>query len=167
MEGTVQIRAACRQDVPGILDIFNDAVLHSTGTYEEQPHTLAQRMEWFEQCAAKHYPICVAADADGRVLGWGALSPFCERPGFRHTAVCATYVATTCRRNGIGTRLLEALLVAAKARGVHTILAAVDEDNAASLRLHEKAGFAVAGHFREIGHKDGRWHDVRYLQRMM
>jgi phosphinothricin acetyltransferase len=67
----------------------------------------------------------------------------------------------------VGARLLAPLLGAAEARGLHVILAGVDATNEASLRLHGKFGFERVGHFREVGHKFGRWLDVIYLQRTL
>jgi phosphinothricin acetyltransferase len=40
-------------------------------------------------------------------------------------------------------------------------------DNAASVRLHERAGFALVGTMKEVGHKLGRWVDVRLMQLML
>ena len=101
------------------------------------------------------------------VRGWGSLSPFVERVGFRHTAICSVYVAEAARGHGLGTTLLEALLAEAPRRELHTVLAAVDAANASSLGLHEKLGFSRVGTFQEIGRKADRWHDVVYLQRML
>ena len=40
---TVLVRDATRDDVPAILAIYNDAVLHTTATYDLEPVTLADR----------------------------------------------------------------------------------------------------------------------------
>ena len=157
------IRPATREDLPSIVAIYNEAVQDTTGTYDAEPHTLEQRTVWFEHYEAKEYPILV----EDMVRGWGSLSPFVERPGFRHTAICSVYIAETARGHGLGTALLEALLAEAPKRDLHTVLAAVDAANEPSLRLHEKLGFNPVGTFHEIGRKADRWHDVVYLQRML
>lgn len=160
------IRPATREDLPGIVEIYNEAVRETTGTYDSEPHTVEQRAAWLEQCEAKGFPILVAATGGG-VVAWGALGPFVERAGFRHTGVCAVYVVSAARGQGLGTALIEALIAEAKPRDLHTVLAAVDAANDASLRLHEKLGFMHVGTFREIGRKADCWHDVVYLQRML
>ncbi len=169
MEVNACIRAARREDVPGILAVYNQAALHTLGTYDEEPQSLSQRLEWFDHAQSKHHPILVAVGgASGEeVLGWGALGPFLERAGFRHTAVEAVYVGGASRRRGIGRRLLSALMDEARRAAIHTVLAAVDESNVASLQLHLNAGFVLAGTFREVAHKAGCWHTVLYLQRML
>ena len=53
---------------------------------------------WFEHYEAKEYPILV----EDTVRGWGSLSPFVERAGFRHTAICSVYVAEAARGHGAG-----------------------------------------------------------------
>jgi len=157
------IRPAARDDLAGIVSVYNEAVQDTAGTYDAEPHSLEERVAWFVRCEAKGYPILV----EDAVRGWGSMSPFVERSGFRHTAICAVYVAEAARGHGLGTALLEALLAEAVKRGLHTVLAAIDVGNAASLRLHEKLGFSRVGTFREIGWKADRWHDVVYLQRMV
>jgi phosphinothricin acetyltransferase len=39
--------------------------------------------------------------------------------------------------------------------------------NPASERLHEALGFELVGTFREVGHKHGRWCDVRWFQKQL
>ena len=38
------IRPATREDLPGIVAIYNEAVQDTTGTYDAEPHTLEQRI---------------------------------------------------------------------------------------------------------------------------
>jgi len=162
----VNIRSALREDLPEILNIYNEAVRNTAGTYDSEPHTLEQRTVWFERCEAKGYPILVATQGEAS-LGWGSLGPFMERPGFKHTGVCSVYVTSTARGRGIGTKLIEAMIIEARSRDLHTVLAAVDASNDASLRLHEKLGFCRVGTFQEVGRRGGLWHDMIYLQRML
>ena len=162
----VNIRSALREDLPEILNIYNEAVRSTAGTYDSEPHTLEQRTVWFERCESKGYPILVATQGEA-LLGWGSLGPFMERPGFKHTGVCSVYVTSTARGRGIGTKLIEAMIIEARSRDLHTMLAAVDASNDASLRLHEKLGFSRVGTFQEVGRRGGLWHDMVYLQRML
>ena len=56
------IRPATTADLPGILEIYNDAVLNTTATYDYEPRTLEQRTQWFEERQRDSYPIFVAID---------------------------------------------------------------------------------------------------------
>jgi phosphinothricin acetyltransferase len=67
----------------------------------------------------------------------------------------------------VGAALLGPLVSAAQARGLHAILAVIDAQNEASLRLHAKFGFERVGLFRQVGFKFGRWLDVAYLEKLL
>ena len=43
----VTVRPATRDDLPGILETYNDAVLNTTATYDYEPRTLEHRPAWF------------------------------------------------------------------------------------------------------------------------
>ena len=162
----VIIRAAAREDVPGILLIYNAAVREPAAAYEDVPHTLEQREEWFDYFTGRNYPILVA-ETDGVIVGWGSLGPHQERMGFRFTGAVAVYVKERSRRQGIGGRLMEGLLKAGRERQLHVLLATIDAENESSLQLHARYGFAKAGVFLEAGCKFGEWRDVIYLQRKL
>ena len=170
MSDPYQIRPARREDCPGILEIYNHAVLHTTATYDYEPRSLEHRQEWFDAHQRDEFPICVAEDFSAdtpSIVGWSSLSRYHDRPGFRHTAEDSIYVAADRRGLGLGSRLLAPLIPAAKARGLHAILAAIDASNEASLRLHSRFGFQKVGHLREVGFKFGRWLDVATLELLL
>lgn len=160
------LRPARRSDCPAILDIYNDAVLTTTASYDIEPLSLEHRLAWFDAHQSQRYAIFVA-ERHRRVVGWSSLSRFHDRHGYRFTAENSIYVAADQRGQGIGARLLAPLLDAGRERGLHSIIAAIDAANPASLRLHARFGFVQVGHFREVGHKFDRWLDVIYLQRML
>lgn len=162
-----RVRPATRGDCPAILAIYNEAVLTTTATYDVAPQSLAERQAWFEAHESSGHAVFVAETAAGEVAGWSSLNPHHHCRGYRFTAENSVYVAAAHRGRGVGALLLAPLIEAARARGLHVILAVVDAANAASLRLHEKFGFERAGCFREAGRKFGRWLDVLYLQRTL
>ena len=158
----VAIRPATRKDVPAILVIYNAATQEPASAYEDTPHTLSQREEWFDHFSNRNFPIMVA-EWDGIVVGWCSLGPHQERSGFRFTGSAAVYVDKLYRRRGVGGQLLEAILEAGRQRKLHTVLAVVDSENEPSLKLHKEHGFIQAGVLREAGCKFGEWRDVIYL----
>jgi len=160
------IHAATHDHLPGILEIYNEAVLHTTATYDYEPRTLEHRTQWFEERRRENYPVFVAVNDTGRVIGWSALNPFHARSGYRFTAENSVYVAADCRGRGVGRALLGPLIEGGRARGLHAIIAAIDADNEASLRLHAAFGFEKVGHFRQTGFKFGRWLDVVYMEKL-
>ena len=169
------IRPATRADLPGILEIYNEAVLNTTATYDYEPRTLAHRTEWFEERTRDGYPVFVAVNeileqdstSNGRVAGWSALNPFHARYGYRFTAEDSIYVAPDMRGQGIGKLLLPPLIEGARTKGLHALIAAIDAENTASLRLHASFGFQKVGHFKQTGFKFGRWLDVVYMEKLI
>jgi L-amino acid N-acyltransferase YncA len=163
----MQIRPATHSDLPGILEIYNDAVLNTTATYDYEPRTLEHRTQWFEERQRERYPVFVAIDDEGRVAGWSALNPFHARFGYRFTSENSVYVASDSRGKGVGKLLLAPLIEAARGRGLHAIIAAIDADNQVSIRLHAGFGFEKVGHFKQTGFKFGRWLDVVYMEKLV
>jgi phosphinothricin acetyltransferase len=161
------IRPATVADLPGILEIYNDAVLNTTATYDYEPRTLEHRTQWFEDRQREGYPVFVALDEIGAVIGWSALNPFHARMGYRFTSENSVYVAADRRGKGVGRLLLAPLIEAARAKGLHAIIAAIDADNEASIRLHARFGFEKVGHFKQTGFKFGRWLDVVYMEKIV
>ena len=159
------LREAGNADQQAILDIYNDAVLHSTATFDLEPRTWEDQQLWLEEHRPP-YAVYVATLGD-TVAGWGSLSPFRPRPGYRFTAEDSIYVRQDFRGRGIGTSLLEVLIEAASRGRFHSVMALIDGDNAVSVRLHERFGFRHVGTFREVGFKFGRRLDVVHMQRMI
>ncbi len=161
------IRPATRDDVPAILEIYNEAVLNTTATYDYEPGTLQQRQAWFDEHTSRRYPVYVAADEGGFVAGWSSLGEFRSRVGYRHTAEDSIYVAAGWRGRGIGKQLMPPLIDAARALGLRAVIAAIDADSAASLHLHELFGFERVAHLKQVGFKFGRWLDVVYMELLL
>ena len=161
------VRRATREDVPAILDIYADAVLHTTASAEYEPPSLESRYKWFEEHVRDTFPIFVATNDLGKVVGWSSLSRYKERYGYRFAVENSIYVHPQWRGQGVGSVLIPPLIDAARALGMHTIVAGVSGDNEASIRLHEKFGFERVALFREVIHKFGQWLDVIYLQKFL
>jgi phosphinothricin acetyltransferase len=161
------VRLAHREDVRGILEIYNDAVLNTTASYDYEPSTLDARLAWYDAHVRGHYPIYVAEDECGTVVGWSSLSEFRSRVGYRYTAENSVYVAADCRGRGIGKLLMPPLINAACAMGLRAIIAAIDAENTVSLRLHVSFGFERVAHLRQVGYKFDRWLDVVYMELLL
>src|SRR6266542_2769520 len=109
------IRPATPSDLPGVLEIYNEAVLNTTATYDYEPRTLEHRMAWFEEHVNSNYPVFVAVDDLHRVVGWSALNRYHDRRGYRFTTENSVYVAADRRGKGIGKLLLPPLIDGARA----------------------------------------------------
>ena len=161
------VRPASHTDLQGILDIYNDCVLTTTATYDYEPRTLEHRVAWFEDHVKQNYAVFVAENDAREIVGWSALNPYHARMGYRFTTENSVYVAAEHRGKGIGKLLLAPLIDAARKRGLRAIIAAIDAQNAASIRLHEQFGFKKVGHFKKVGFKFDRWLDVIYMELLL
>ena len=98
-------------------------------------------------------------------MGWAALAPVSDRCAYEGVAENSVYVAARARGQGVGRRLLEALIASSEAAGVWTIQTGIFPENEASLRLHEAVGFRVVGRRERLGRLHGAWRDVLLLER--
>jgi phosphinothricin acetyltransferase len=108
------------------------------------------------------------AEDKGTVVGWVAISPVSSRTVYAGVVEHSVYVDPTAQRRGIGQTLLSALVESTEAAGIWTIQSGVFPENAASLRLHEKAGFRVIGirhHVGRVQRPGGAWRDVALVER--
>ncbi len=60
--------------------------------------------------------------------------------------------------------LYNSLFEALKGQGFVNAYAGITLPNEGSVGLHEALGFEHLGVYRNVGHKDGRWHDVGWWQ---
>lgn len=161
------VRQALRQDVPAILEIYNEAVLNTTASADYEPHSLESRYAWFEEHEREGYPIFVALNEADEVVGWSALNRYRERYGYRFATENSIYIHPAWRGRGVGKLLMPPLIEAARAKGLHAILAGISGDNEVSLKLHAQFGFEKVAHFRETVYKFGQWLDVVYMEKML
>ena len=159
----VTIREAIQDDLPELLSIYNDIILHTTAVYDYEPHTLEMRQQWFEIKRQQGFPVFVAAE-NGKILGFSSIGPFRAWAAYKYSVENSVYVAAEARGRGIGKLLIPPLIEAAKKLQLHTIIASVDATNEASLRLHKSFGFEEVAHFKQVGWKFERWLDLKFLQ---
>ncbi|KTT32790.1 acetyltransferase [Pseudomonas oryzihabitans] len=161
------VRDAIPADLPAILAIYNDAVANTTAIWNDNLVDLANRQAWFDLRADQGYPILVAEDANGEVVGYSSFGDWRPFDGFRHTVEHSVYVRNDQRGQGIGPRLMTMLIERARACDKHVMVAAIESGNLASIRLHERLGFLTTGQMPQVGTKFGRWLDLTFMQLML
>jgi len=162
----MHVRLAAPADAEAVRLIYNAEVVGSTATFDLRPRTEDEQAAWMVEHQGT-YPVVVAVDDDGSVLGFGSLSSYRDRPSYSTTVEDSVYVDAGRRSGGVGRILLVELVRLGTLHGFHSMIARVGGDNAASIALHQACGFELVGVEREIGRKFNRWLDVAVLQRML
>jgi phosphinothricin acetyltransferase len=160
-EELLQIRDAEVADLGAIFEIYNHEVTSTVSTFDTEPRDPDADADWLTARESR-YPVLVALSA-GELLGWGAISQWSPRGAYARTAEVSVYVDGRHRNEGIGRRLLAALIARAPSDGIAVLLARVAGDNPASIALHESLGFSLIGVQRRSGEKFGRVLDVALL----
>jgi L-amino acid N-acyltransferase YncA len=144
---------------PGVARIYGEGIATGNATFETEVPTWEQ---WDAAHLARHRFVAVQ---DGVVVGWVAASPVSDRCAYSGVVENSVYVAAEARGRGIGLLLLERLAASTEADGIWTIQTGIFPENAASVRLHERAGFRVVGRRERLGNLEGEWRDVLLLER--
>jgi len=160
---SVKIRLATSDDAEAIRTIYNREVVGSTVTFDLVPRTLDDQLAWLDEHSGAH-PAVVAVDDDGRVSGFGSLSPYRPRPAYRTTVEDSVYVDPAYQGQGVGRAILSELVQLAGAHGFHAVIGRIVGGHEASIGLHEACGFEQIGKEREVGRKFGKWLDVVLMQ---
>jgi len=164
---TVAIRPALDADIPAVARIYAHAVEHGTASFELTAPNEAEMSRRFNELTAQGFPYLVAV-VDETVVGYAYAAPYRARPAYRFTVENSVYVAHDTYRRGVGKALLGALIEACTKKGFRLMVAVIGDSNqAASIGLHEAAGFKHAGVFENIGYKFDRWLDTVLMQRAL
>ena len=158
------LRKAAIDDLAEITEIYNEAILNTTSTFDTQPKTLAEQKIWFLSHQPK-YPILIA-EQDNLIVGWASLSKWSDRCAYSGTAEVSLYVRKEYRGKGIGRQLLKSLLEEDKTISLHTVIARVAGDNKVSLSLFESEDFQKIGAMKEVGRKFDKLLDVHLMQKI-
>ncbi|MFC4410033.1 GNAT family N-acetyltransferase [Chungangia koreensis] len=156
------MREATLEDLPEMLAIYNDAILHLTATFDLEEQSIEDRKKWFLAHGGRN-PLIVA-EIDGVVAGYASLSPFRDKEAYKDTTEISIYISKDHRGLGIGKRLMEEILSQAADLNYHVIIAGITTGNEGSVHLHVKYGFEFIGRFKEVGYKFGEWQSVDFYQ---
>ena len=159
------VRPAAAADIPAITAIYRQHVLHGLASFEVEPPTAVEM-------AGRHAAVIelglpwLVAETNGAIAGYAYASVYRARPAYRYTVEASVYVDAAQAGKGIGSALLPALIDCCERAGRRQIIAVIgDSANFASIRLHEKFGFARVGTLPAVGYKFDRWVDSVLMQR--
>ena len=158
---SVTIRPVMPDDWPAVAAIFNHYVKTSPAAYPDEE--VGEAFFRDRHQATPGHPFLVAVDG-ARIVGFGGMSPIHPAATLRRAAQLAYFLAPECTGQGIGSRLLGALIEAGRQIGVDTFLAHISSLNDGSIRFHLRHGFTECGRFRCVGTKRGQDFDMVWMQ---
>ena len=160
----MQLRPCTEQQLPEILDIYNDAILYTTALYDYKIRTLDMIHAWYADKQKGNYPVVGAFDENNILLGFSTYGKFRVQPAYKYTVEHSVYVRSDKRGYGTGQILLNEIIKKAEEQDFHVIVGAIDASNIISIKLHEKEGFEFCGLIKQSGYKFGKWLDLAFYQ---
>ena len=165
----VLIRPSRDTDVEAMLAIYRYHIRHGVAKDADsnggmpEPDDLRDRRKNLRQGRLPH----LVATWRSEVVGYAYAVLFRKRPAYRYTAKHSIYVHHEHLGRGVGRLLLQELIDACAAAGFRQMIGYIDADNAASLALHERFGFARVGLLCGVAYRYGRWSDTVMVQRSL
>ena len=153
----LSVRPATSDDLPSLVEIYNQAIRSGSATGDMTELTVDERRDWFERFDVAMFPLFVA-ESEGRVIGYISLSPY--RPGrkaFSDVAEISFFVDYSHHGKGVGRTMMQHMIRMARQTGKRVLLAILLEVNASSIALLRSSGFTKGGHLPYIGNFDGKY----------
>src|SRR5688572_15563266 len=156
------IRLAVASDAAAVAAVYRPFVDSTIISFEtEPPDEREMRGRILE--TLETYPWLVY-ESNGIVAGYAYATTHRVRAAYRWSVDTAVYVDAAHHRRGIGRGLYASLCAILVRQGFVNAYAGITLPNAASVGLHEAAGFEAVGIYRQVGYKLGAWHDVGWWQ---
>ncbi len=151
----MKIRIATLDDLPALVDIYNQAILSGQKTADITPFSIEERKEWFKKHDPDKHPILVAI-YDDIIVGYLTFSPYrTGRMALRNTAEVSFYVHFDYHDRGVGSNLMENAIDMCSALQIKTLFAILIESNKTSIKFLEKYEFEKWGHLPKVAEFDG------------
>ncbi len=161
----LSFRMAEKSDVHDILSIYGPIIEKTVISFEYQiptPEDMWQRIQRVQEEAP--WLVCSAGDL---VVGYAYAAPHRNRRAYQWNRELSVYVHQDYRNRLIATTLYQSLFSILELQGFTNALIGITLPNPVSVRLHEKLGFALIGHYRDVGFKMGKYHSVGWWQKKL
>ena len=160
----VRLRTMVTTDAETILKIYEEGIQTGHATFE------AEFPDWPKWDSGDLNQCRWLAEEEDTVLGWGALTQVSPRKVCSGVAEVSIYVFLNAQNQGIGSILLERLIISSEESGFWALQAQVFPENKISIYVHEKHGFKKSGTLRQLapmffGSMAGEWRDQVVMER--
>ncbi|MEE9447717.1 MAG: N-acetyltransferase family protein [Arenicellales bacterium] len=155
----MKIRAFTSADYPRVQAIYQQGIEGGHATFE----TKIKTWEAWDKASAKSARLVVTTQDE--VVAWACLSDVSNRCVYEGVGETSLYIDNAFQGQGIGLKLLNALVEASEQAGYWTLQARIFPENIGSIIIHEKAGFEKFGIQKRLGKLQGQWRDVQLMER--
>ena len=150
------IRRAARADLEAVRGILNYYVEQSPFLWTKRVRSWRDIVRFYFLHQSSDRTPFIVAERGREILGFAALSPVSASEGWEHVAEDMIYLRPGHTGNGLGTKLLEAVMQRGQLSGLWAVTAKIDAENARSLALHLSFGFEEYGILKGVGIKLGQ-----------
>ena len=162
---TGKFRFATEKDAEAILKIYAPYIEKTAITFEYEVPSLSEFSERIAKIREK-YPWIVYEE-DGEILGYAYGGPEYTRAAYQWTVETSVYISENARGKAIGIALYEKILDILKKQNFCVCYVLINDDNEASVKLHEKLGFKQNGYRKNCGYKFEKWHSVVFFEKQL
>lgn len=156
---SLQFRPMLASDWPRVKEIYEIGIATGIATFEQSAPA-------WEKWDGSHLQAGrLVAVEGGQVIGWIALTPVSSRCVYGGVAEVSIYIDPAAQKKGVGLQLMRRAIEEAEKNGLWTLQSEIISDNAASIRLHEKAGFRMIGYREKIARQHGLWKNNVLMER--
>ncbi len=157
------IRRAEPSDAKRMLEIYAPFVLETAVSFETAVPDVDDFSNRISATLKGHEWL--VAEVDDNICGYAYGSTHRVRSAYRSSVETSVYVDPVYQGRGVGRKLYTGLFDSLQTLGFHYAYAGIALPNVASIALHKAVGFESIGVFKEVGFKNGNWHDVSWWQR--
>ena len=162
----LRIKSISEKDLKPAHKIYNYYITNSYSNFEEKKIIFKDFHKNYKNIINKKLPYLVALYNE-KVVGIAYLNQFREKSGYRFTFENTIYIHNKYIKQGIGSKLLKALInISKKNKNIKSIVAVIGSiDSKGSIKIHQKLGFKKVGKLKKVGFKKNKWIDSIFLQK--
>ena len=168
MNNSLIFRTVEIDDVYHILKIYNFHIKNGLANFEEKPLKYKVFLNFTKDILKSNLPFIVCEE-NKSILGFAYLNTFRNKSGYRYTVEDTVYVDDKYIGKGIGSLLLNHLIIeSSKNSQVKNIIAVIGGNKTeASIKIHQKNGFYMIGILKNVGFKKNQWLNSIYMQKIL
>lgn len=164
----MKIRNACKEDAQQLIAIYAPYVEKTAITFEYQVPSLEEFEGRIEKTKQK-FPYLVAEEEEFcKVMPMLQLIIIVQLMiGRLNYLFISDYIREKARGKHIGSQLYASLERNLQETGFVNLLVCIALPNNASLTFHKKHGYEQVAHFKKVGYKFDKWHDIVWMQKRL